>query len=53
MTESSPRPLVLIAGGGVAALEAVLALEAVAGGRVRMELLTPTALCTPTPAATL
>jgi sulfide:quinone oxidoreductase len=33
--------LVLIAGGGVAALEAVLALEALAGARVRMELLTP------------
>lgn len=31
----------LIAGGGVAALEAVLALEALAGARVRMELLTP------------
>ena len=31
----------LIAGGGAAALEAVLALEALAGARVRMELLTP------------
>jgi sulfide:quinone oxidoreductase len=41
MTEATPRPLVLIAGGGVAALEAVLALEALAGARVRMELLTP------------
>ena len=41
MTEVNPRPLVLIAGGGVAALEAVLALEALAGARVRMELLTP------------
>jgi sulfide:quinone oxidoreductase len=41
VTEVSPRPLVLIAGGGVAALEAVLALEALAGARVRMELLTP------------
>jgi sulfide:quinone oxidoreductase len=41
VTESNPRPLVLIAGGGVAALEAVLALEALAGARVRMELLTP------------
>ncbi len=41
MTEANRRPLVLIAGGGVAALEAVLALEAVAGARVRMELLTP------------
>ena len=41
MTEMHPRPLVLIAGGGVAALEAVLALEALAGARVRIELLTP------------
>jgi sulfide:quinone oxidoreductase len=41
VTEVTPRPLVLIAGGGVAALEAVLALEALAGARVRMELLTP------------
>ena len=41
MPAATPRPLVLIAGGGVAALEAVLALEALAGARVRMELLTP------------
>ncbi len=41
MTEVNPGPLVLIVGGGVAALEAVLALEALAGARVRMELLTP------------
>src|SRR4051794_41558931 len=32
---------VLIAGGGVAALEAVLALRALAGERVRLELLAP------------
>ena len=41
MTEATHRPLVLIAGGGVAALEAVLALEALAGARIRMELLAP------------
>ena len=41
VTEATPKPLVVIAGGGVAALEAVLALEALAGARVRMELLTP------------
>jgi hypothetical protein len=41
MTEATRRPLVLIAGGGVAALEAVRAFEALAGARVRMELLTP------------
>src|SRR5580765_594483 len=35
------KPVVLIAGGGVAALEAVLALEALASARVRIELLTP------------
>jgi sulfide:quinone oxidoreductase len=32
---------VLVAGGGVAALEAVLALDALAGGRVELELLAP------------
>jgi sulfide:quinone oxidoreductase len=36
------RPLVLIAGGGVAALEAMLALDNFAAGRVRMQLLAPT-----------
>src|SRR5689334_23086753 len=41
MLDASQKPLGLIAGGGVAALEAVLALEALAGARVRMELLTP------------
>jgi sulfide:quinone oxidoreductase len=40
---SSPeRSLVLIAGAGVAALEAMLALDNLAGERVRMELLAPT-----------
>ncbi len=34
---------VLVAGGGVAALEAVLALRSLAGDRVRVELLAPTA----------
>ena len=38
----SPTPLrVLIAGGGVAAAEAVLALDDLAGGRVRVELIAP------------
>src|SRR4051812_569348 len=38
----SPTPLrVLVAGGGVAALEAVLALRALAGDRVAIELLAP------------
>jgi sulfide:quinone oxidoreductase len=41
MTEATRRPLVLIAGGGVAALEAALALEKLAGARVRLELLAP------------
>ena len=41
MREAPQSRLVLIAGGGVAALEAVLALEDLAGARVRMELLTP------------
>ena len=40
MTPSSPLR-VLIAGGGVAALEAVLALRSLAGDRVRLELLAP------------
>jgi sulfide:quinone oxidoreductase len=40
MTISSPLR-VLIAGGGAAALEAVLALRALAGDRVRVELLSP------------
>ena len=39
---SVPPPLrVLIAGGGVAALETVLALRALAGDRVKLELLAP------------
>ena len=38
----SPAPIrVLVAGGGVAGLEAVLALQALAGERVAIELLTP------------
>jgi sulfide:quinone oxidoreductase len=40
MTASSPLR-VLVAGGGVAALEAVLALRSLAGDRVRLELLAP------------
>src|SRR5262249_17568536 len=44
MAPSSSSPLrVLVAGGGVAALEAVLALRSLAGDRVRLELLSPTA----------
>jgi sulfide:quinone oxidoreductase len=42
MTASSPLR-VLVAGGGVAALEAVLALRSLAGDRVRVELLAPSA----------
>src|SRR3954447_24726895 len=42
MTASSPLRL-LVAGGGVAALEAVLALRSLAGDRVRVELLAPSA----------
>jgi sulfide:quinone oxidoreductase len=38
------RVNVLVAGGGVAALEAVLALRALAGDRVRIRVLTPDAL---------
>ena len=38
----SPAPIrVLVAGGGVAGLETVLALQALAGARVAIELLTP------------
>ena len=37
----SERPKVLIAGGGVAALEALLALHELVGHRVRLELLAP------------
>src|SRR4051812_43891457 len=40
MSDSAPMR-VLIAGGGVAALEAALALHAVAGDRVAVELLAP------------
>src|ERR671922_1449556 len=39
MSQSQKR--VLIAGGGVAALEAALALRSIAEGRVRVELLAP------------
>jgi len=38
---SSPPRRALVAGGGVAALEAVLALHALAGDRLRVELLAP------------
>jgi sulfide:quinone oxidoreductase len=42
MTDLAPSTLrVLVAGGGVAALESVLALRALAGDRVRVELLAP------------
>jgi sulfide:quinone oxidoreductase len=42
MTDPAPSPLrVLVAGGGVAALEAVLALRSLAGDRVTVELLAP------------
>jgi sulfide:quinone oxidoreductase len=41
MSEPTHRPVVLIAGGGVAAVEAVLALDKLAGARVRLELLAP------------
>jgi sulfide:quinone oxidoreductase len=37
----SERPKILIAGGGVAALEALLALHELVGRRVRLELLAP------------
>jgi len=41
-TKTNPHPLdVLIAGGGVAALEAMMALRALAGDRVRITLLAP------------
>ncbi|MEA2183731.1 MAG: sulfide:quinone oxidoreductase [Solirubrobacteraceae bacterium] len=41
-TETYPQPLhVLIAGGGVAALEAMMALRALAGARVRITVLAP------------
>jgi sulfide:quinone oxidoreductase len=43
MTSSSSPLKVLVAGGGVAALEAVLALRSLAGDRVRLELLSPAA----------
>jgi sulfide:quinone oxidoreductase len=39
---SSPSPLnVVVAGGGVAGLEALLALHALAGNRVRLTLVAP------------
>jgi sulfide:quinone oxidoreductase len=41
MIGSSPRTRVLIAGGGVAGLEAMLALSALAPELVEIELLTP------------
>jgi NADH dehydrogenase FAD-containing subunit len=41
-TDTHQHPLsVLIAGGGVAALEAMMALRAIAGDRVRITLLAP------------
>jgi sulfide:quinone oxidoreductase len=43
MTSSSSPLRVLVAGGGTAALEAVLALRSLAGDRVRLELLAPSA----------
>jgi sulfide:quinone oxidoreductase len=45
MTEpsTSPPPHILIAGGGVAALEALIALRELAGGRPRVTLLAPEA----------
>jgi sulfide:quinone oxidoreductase len=41
MTATSSSPRVLIAGGGVAALEALLAMRELAGDRVRVTLLSP------------
>lgn len=51
----SPRPpaRVLIAGGGVAAVEAALALRALAAGRVRLTLISPNPALDYRPAATL
>ena len=41
MPSGDPRVRVLIAGGGVAALEALLALRALAGDRVAISLMSP------------
>ena len=41
MTAKPPAPRVVVAGGGVAALEAILALRALAGRRPAITLLTP------------
>ena len=41
MTEPMPKPQILIAGGGVAALEALIALRELAGDRLRLTLLAP------------
>jgi sulfide:quinone oxidoreductase len=40
-TEREPRPRVVIAGGGVAAIETLLALRALAGRHIAIELLAP------------
>lgn len=47
------RPRVLIAGGGIAAAEAALALHAFAGGRARIEILAPAADTALAPASTV
>ena len=49
----SSRARVAIAGGGVAALEAALALRALAGDRVRLTLISPNATFFYRPAATV
>jgi sulfide:quinone oxidoreductase len=52
MTSAQASPHVVIAGGGFAALESVLALRALAAGRVRVTLVSPDPEFTYRPAAT-